>query len=182
MDLTVNEKGQREVRGHTPSAKPPTDWRTYSSDLTGDRDVRSAAASHEVRGWGAATIHERGAGAEGGLVRSARHPADLGNHRARGGGDISTALALLYVIGWLTIVSNPPQDYPAGPDGRGPSTRVAGAGRGPSPDGRPKDYVQLHFLSANGGPSVWTDPDRLDIHRERRPHLALDPAVTHASA
>ena len=100
----------------------------------------------------------------------------------RGGGDISTALALLYVIGCLTSVSNPRQDYPAGPDGRRPSTREAGAGRGPSPDGRPKDYVHLHFLSANRDPSVWTDPDRLDIHRERRPHLALGPAVTHASA
>jgi cytochrome P450 len=32
---------------------------------------------------------------------------------------------------------------------------------GPSPDGGPKDYVHLHFLSANRDPSVWTDPDRL---------------------
>ena len=38
---------------------------------------------------------------------------------------------------------------------------------------RPPDYVHLHFLSANRDPSVWTDPNRLDIHRERRPHLAL---------
>jgi hypothetical protein len=30
------------------------DWRTYSSDLTGDRDVRCAAASHDVPGGGAA--------------------------------------------------------------------------------------------------------------------------------
>jgi cytochrome P450 len=37
------------------------------------------------------------------------------------GGDISTELALLYVIGCLTIVSNPPRDYPAGPDERRPS-------------------------------------------------------------
>lgn len=83
MDLTVNEKGQREVRGHHAVREAAKDWRTYSSDLTGDRDVRSAAASHEVPGGGAATIHERGAGAEGGLVRSARRPADLVNHRAR---------------------------------------------------------------------------------------------------
>lgn len=32
------------------------DWRTYSSDLTGDRDVRCAAASHDVPGGGAATF------------------------------------------------------------------------------------------------------------------------------
>jgi cytochrome P450 len=40
MDLTVNEKGQREVRGHHAVREAAKDWRTYSSDLTEDRDVR----------------------------------------------------------------------------------------------------------------------------------------------
>jgi hypothetical protein len=34
MDLTVNEKGQREVRGHHAVREAAKDWRAYSSDLT----------------------------------------------------------------------------------------------------------------------------------------------------
>lgn len=35
------------------------------------------------------------------------------------------------------------------------------------------DRVLLSFVSANYDRSVWTEPERVDIHRERRPHLAF---------
>jgi cytochrome P450 len=34
-------------------------------------------------------------------------------------------------------------------------------------------YVLLSFVSANFDRSVWPDPDRVDIHRERKPNLAF---------
>jgi cytochrome P450 len=37
----------------------------------------------------------------------------------------------------------------------------------------PEKYVLLNFVSANYDKSMWPDPDRLNIHRERVPHLAF---------
>ena len=34
-------------------------------------------------------------------------------------------------------------------------------------------YVLLSFVSANYDKSIWPDPERIDIHRERKPHLAF---------
>ena len=34
-------------------------------------------------------------------------------------------------------------------------------------------YVLLNFVSANHDRDVWPDADRIDIHRERKPHLAF---------
>lgn len=34
-------------------------------------------------------------------------------------------------------------------------------------------YVYLSFISANYDRDVWADPEKLDIHRERKPHLAF---------
>ena len=34
-------------------------------------------------------------------------------------------------------------------------------------------YVLLNFASANHDPGVWQNPDEIDIHRERKPHLAF---------
>jgi cytochrome P450 len=37
----------------------------------------------------------------------------------------------------------------------------------------PKDYDHISFVSGNFDESVFTDPDKIDIHRERNPHLAF---------
>lgn len=43
----------------------------------------------------------------------------------------------------------------------------------PKPDQDPKDFVHLSFLSGNFDESVFSEPDKIDIHRERNPHLAF---------
>jgi cytochrome P450 len=43
----------------------------------------------------------------------------------------------------------------------------------PIPDRDPGNYVLLNYLSANHDRTIWTDPDVIDFHRERRPHLAF---------
>jgi len=37
----------------------------------------------------------------------------------------------------------------------------------------PKDYDHLSFVSGNFDETVFTEPDKIDIHRERNPHLAF---------
>lgn len=52
--------------------------------------------------------------------------------------------------------------------------RVLPEDRGtPMPERNPGNYVLLNYLSANHDRTIWTDPDVIDIHRERRPHLAF---------
>lgn len=43
----------------------------------------------------------------------------------------------------------------------------------PIPDRDPGTYVLLNYLSANHDRTIWANPDVVDIHRERRPHLAF---------
>ena len=49
----------------------------------------------------------------------------------------------------------------------------------PDPEKRaldPKDpqrYVLINWLSANHDRSIWPDADTIDIHRERKPHVAF---------
>jgi cytochrome P450 len=40
-------------------------------------------------------------------------------------------------------------------------------------DRDPSTYVLLSFVSANFDTTIWPDAEKLDIHRERRPHLAF---------
>jgi cholest-4-en-3-one 26-monooxygenase len=37
----------------------------------------------------------------------------------------------------------------------------------------PKDYDHLSFVSGNFDESVFSEPDKIDIHRERNPHLSF---------
>jgi cytochrome P450 len=37
----------------------------------------------------------------------------------------------------------------------------------------PEDYVHLSFVSGNFDEAVFAEPDKIDIHRERNPHLAF---------
>jgi cytochrome P450 len=43
----------------------------------------------------------------------------------------------------------------------------------PESDRDPKDYVHLSFVSGNFDESVFAEPDVINIHRERNPHLAF---------
>lgn len=43
----------------------------------------------------------------------------------------------------------------------------------PEADRDPKDYVHLSFVSGNFDESVFANPDEINIHRERNPHLAF---------
>jgi cytochrome P450 len=52
--------------------------------------------------------------------------------------------------------------------------RVLAADRAtPIAERDPQRYVLLNFQSANHDRSIWPDADVLDLHRERRPHLAF---------
>jgi cytochrome P450 len=43
----------------------------------------------------------------------------------------------------------------------------------PESDRDPKDFVHLSFVSGNFDESVFAEPDVINIHRERNPHLAF---------
>jgi cytochrome P450 len=43
----------------------------------------------------------------------------------------------------------------------------------PDSERNPDNYVLLNFVSANYDKSIWPDADAIDIHRERKPHLAF---------
>ena len=43
----------------------------------------------------------------------------------------------------------------------------------PDAERNPDNYVLLNFVSANYDREIWPDADTLDIHRERKPHLAF---------
>ncbi len=56
-----------------------------------------------------------------------------------------------------------------------PKMERALAGQKEKPDSarNPEEYVLLSFVSANHDSSAWENPDLIDIHRERKPHLAF---------
>ena len=108
-----------EIRGYDAVRNAAKDFQTYSSNLLGDRDVRSY---RQLPLEADPPRHTS--------FRSAVQPLFMGEviakHRpafeqharsllqaieANGGGEISNDLALPYVIGCLTIIYNRPQDY-----------------------------------------------------------------------
>ncbi|WP_061963120.1 cytochrome P450 [Demequina aurantiaca] len=112
-------QGRREVRGHANVRAALKDTETYSSDLLGDRDVRSY---RQLPLEADPPRHTK--------YRQALQPLFMGDAiapkaprfkalarelidgiTARGGGELTTELALPYVIGCLTIVYERPQDY-----------------------------------------------------------------------
>jgi cytochrome P450 len=110
---------RREIRGHSQVREAASDYETYSSDLLGDRDVRSYRQlplevdpprhnlfRHAVRELFLAGTIEAHATEFEALAKRL-----ITGIVARGGGEISTELALPYVIGCLTIIYNRPQDF-----------------------------------------------------------------------
>lgn len=43
----------------------------------------------------------------------------------------------------------------------------------PDAERNPDEYILLNFVSANHDPRVWKNPESIDIHRERQPHMAF---------
>ncbi|MGC3955753.1 MAG: cytochrome P450 [Propionicimonas sp.] len=116
-DHTVAERP--EILGHAAVRAAAKDTETYSSDLQGDRDVRSY---RQLPLEADPPRHT--------LFREALQPLFMGaaiaphvpefealarrlitDIDARGGGEIGAELALPYVMGCLTIIYNRPQDF-----------------------------------------------------------------------
>ena len=110
---------RQEIRGYHEVRAAAKDFETYSSDLLGDRDVRTY---RQLPLEADPPRHTQ--------FRSAVQPLFMGDAisihcpafeaharkliarlRQQGGGDIASEFALPYVIGCLTIIYNRPQDY-----------------------------------------------------------------------
>jgi len=110
---------RREIRGFEEVRAAAKDFETYSSDLLGDRDVRSYRQLPLEADPPRHTLFRQAI--QPLFLSSAIEPktaafeslaADLiGELKAKGGGEISSELALPFVIGCLTIIYNRPQDY-----------------------------------------------------------------------
>jgi cytochrome P450 len=117
--VDVVDQTRHEVRGHAAVRAALRDIDTYSSDLLGDRDVRSyrqlpleADPPRHTKYRQALQPLFMGDAIAPKAPRFEALARDLIERiTARGGGDITTDLALPYVIGCLTIVYERPQDY-----------------------------------------------------------------------
>ena len=110
---------RREIRGYLEVREAAKDFQTYSSDLLGDRDVRTyrqlpleadpprhtqfRSAVQPLFMSDAIAVH-RGAFAE----HARKLIAEI---KSKGEADIASEFALPYVIGCLSIIYNRPQDY-----------------------------------------------------------------------
>jgi cytochrome P450 len=108
-----------EIRGYDAVRNAAKDYQTYSSDLLGDRDVRTY---RQLPLEADPPRHTNFRQAVQPLFMGeaiSKHKDAFGNHArsliaglaARGGGEIASEFALPYVIGCLTIIYNRPQDY-----------------------------------------------------------------------
>jgi len=109
----------KEIRGYEAVRQAAKDFGTYSSDLLGDRDVRTY---RQLPLEADPPRHTQFREAVQSLFMSdaiAKHRPEFAKHAAKlirniseaGAGEISHDFALPYVIGCLTIIYNRPQDY-----------------------------------------------------------------------
>jgi len=189
-DLMTDEttEGRQEIRGYEAVRAAAKDFETYSSDLLGDRDVRSYRQLPLEADPPRHTLFRE---ALQPLFMSAAiepHKAEfrdlasrlIAGISARGGGEIASELALPYVIGCLSIIYNRPQDYDEwvswGPDvwaaeayQRGEDTgssiralRERSFGEASQRSGRVlNDYLGKVFDEAQANPKV--GPDETDV-------------------
>ena len=110
---------RQEIRGYVEVREAAKDFQTYSSDLLGDRDVRTY---RQLPLEADPPRHTQFRSAVQPLFMSdaiAVHRPAFAEHarkliaqiRAKGEADIASEFALPYVIGCLSIIYNRPQDY-----------------------------------------------------------------------
>ena len=110
---------RKEIRGYLEVREAAKDFETYSSDLLGDRDVRTY---RQLPLEADPPRHTQFRSAVQPLFMSdaiAVHRSAFSEHarrliaeiRSRGEADIASDFALPYVIGCLSIIYNRPQDY-----------------------------------------------------------------------
>ena len=108
-----------EIRGYYGVREAAKDYETYSSDLLGDRDVRTyrqlpleADPPRHTKFRSAVQPLFMGEAIAKHRPAFEAHALDLiAKMREAGGGEIASEFALPYVIGCLTIIYNRPQDY-----------------------------------------------------------------------
>lgn len=111
--------GRTEILGHAAVRAAAKDFETYSSDLQGDRDVRSyrqlpleADPPRHTLFREALQPMFMGAAIEPYVPQFQELARRLiGGITAKGGGEIASELALPYVMGCLTIIYHRPQDF-----------------------------------------------------------------------
>ena len=110
---------RNEIRGYDAVRNAAKDFETYSSDLLGDRDVRTY---RQLPLEADPPRHTSFRSAVQPLFLSAAIEPKVGQFEAlarkliseltaRGGGDIASEISLPFVIGCLTIIYDRPQDY-----------------------------------------------------------------------
>ena len=110
---------RKEIRGYDAVRNAAKDFETYSSDLLGDRDVRTY---RQLPLEADPPRHTSFRSAVQPLFLSAAIEPKVDKFEAlarkliseltaRGGGDIASEISLPFVIGCLTIIYNRPQDY-----------------------------------------------------------------------
>ena len=107
------------VTGHAAVRAAAKDWERYSSDLQGDRDVRTYRQlpletdppRHTAYREALQPLFARSALSQHHARFEKLARSLIEGLTARGGGDVVADVALPYVVGCLSIVFNRPQDY-----------------------------------------------------------------------
>jgi cytochrome P450 len=172
---------RREIRGYDAVRAAARDYETYSSDLLGERDIRTyrqlpleSDPPRHTQFRSALQPIFMGSAIEPKSPQFEKLALDLISRISeRGGGEIANDLALPFVVGCLTIIYNRPQDFDEwlswGPDVFDVDAYAASQSphHSQSSGGHPKSsatlerYLTRVFDDAEANPE--TDPDRMDV-------------------
>ena len=164
---------RKEILGYEAVRAAAKDFDTYSSDLLGDRDVRSyrqlpleADPPRHTSFRSAVQPLFLSAAIEPKVAKFEALAKKLINElSARGGGDVSSELALPFVIGCLTIIYDRPQDYEEwlawGPDVWTAESHRQGHSEHKRDGAVLQAYLDRVFDNAQA--NVVTDPEKQDV-------------------
>ena len=170
---SVTHMERKEIRGYDAVRNAAKDFETYSSDLLGDRDVRTY---RQLPLEADPPRHTSFRSAVQPLFLSAAIEPKVKDFEAlakklfdelneNGGGDITTDIALPFVIGCLTIIYNRPQDYAEwlawGPDVWTAESHSSGATEHKRDGATLQAYLDRVFDAAAA--NVVTDPAKQDV-------------------
>lgn len=169
----INNMDRQEIRGYDAVRNAAKDFETYSSDLLGDRDVRTY---RQLPLEADPPTHTGFRSAVQPLFLSAAIEPKVAKFEAlakklfeeldkNGGGDITSNIALPFVIGCLTIIYNRPQDYEEwlawGPDVWTAESHSTGASEHRRDGATLQAYLDRVFDAAIA--NVVTEPDKQDV-------------------